>query len=709
MTAPRLAALAGAAFLLVKPLAAGAQTDAELRGRVVDRAGAGVEGAEVLLRGPVERQALTDSAGLWHTTLPPGPYGVTVRHLAYGEAARTVQVPLPEVLLIRLERRAIPLDALVVTAGRRLQVLADVPVTTELVTRREIEASGAADLASILTEQTGIQLDGGHPAGAGLMLQGLGSERVLLLVDGQPYIGRIAGNVDASRLPTSIVERVEVVKGPQATMYGSEAMGGVVNVITREVGRAGWGLTGSFTGGTQGRMDASIQADGTAAGTEAWLAAGGRSEDLVPGRSGIGGAGVDRRDLAVKLERPVGGAPIRLTGLVVDEAQRWASGQLRQFADNLQWTARATAVWRDGGHRLEPTIHLTAFDHLSRQGTGATPPPEPTGERQVQRLAEAEVLYGWSGERVQVDAGVELTREALESGSLRGGERTLTSADPFAQVSLRVGNVTLSPGVRASWSDVWGAHVTPRLALMARPGAGLALRASAGTGYRAPSFKELYMEFLNVGPGYGYLVRGSEDLGPETATNLSAGVEWSGVRTYLRAQAFHNGYRDFIETRALADSAGLTVYTYGNVDDGRTRGLELEAGYILPGVSVEGGWSVLDAEDRSTGLPLLGRPRNSGRLSLGADLPLRLRARLTALHTGSTALTRDEAGGAIDRDAYTRLDVRVTRELAVGFDLSLGVDNVSDAAPAGWPGFTGRRVYVTVRTERRWGDAGGRP
>jgi hypothetical protein len=101
------------------------------------------------------------------------------------------------------------------------------------VGREEIERTTASDLASVLVEQTGIALQGGHPAGAGVMLQGLGSERLLILLDGQSLVGRISGVFDVSRIPTSAIDRIEVVKGPQSTLYSSEAMGGVINIITR--------------------------------------------------------------------------------------------------------------------------------------------------------------------------------------------------------------------------------------------------------------------------------------------------------------------------------------------------------------------------------------------------------------------------------------------------------------------------------------------
>jgi len=107
------------------------------------------------------------------------------------------------------------------------------------------------------------------------MLQGLGSERVLVLLDGQPMVGRISGQIDLSRIPASMVERVEVVKGPQSSLYGSEAMGGVVNVITRRASPERWDAGVDLTAGTQGRADVSSMLRGTLGAFEYLVDAGG--------------------------------------------------------------------------------------------------------------------------------------------------------------------------------------------------------------------------------------------------------------------------------------------------------------------------------------------------------------------------------------------------------------------------------------------------
>lgn len=681
-----------------------------LAGRVIDAStGEGVDGASVRLTGSVHLGAVTDRAGRWHfERVPSGAYTLRIEHLAYAPAERRVSVPGPGVqvaagshgtgasqsLHVAITRRPVALDALVVTAGRRVQRLADVAVPTELVTAREIRESGASDLASVLTERAGVELQGGHPVGAGVMLQGLDSERVLVLLDGQPFIGRISGMIDVSRIPTSMIERVEVVKGPQSTTYGSEAMGGVVNVITRSPDASAWTTAAGFTTGNRGRMDVTGNVVGGAGDVAGLLDVGRRSVSLTPGWAGTSGAESSRWDALARMSwnTPFQGMRVEASGLVLDERQRWRSGQLFHFADNLQWSARAGGRLERGRHRLSTTFLATAFEHLSRRATGEEPVPG-TGESETQRLFEGELLYGLELGAQALDVGLEARREAIHSDRVAGGRRTDRTLESFAQATVTIGPVTLVPGLRASWSDPWGTHWTPRIAAMVRPVPEVAIRISGGEGFRAPSFKETHMEFLNVGPGFGYTVRGNPELRPEVSRNVTASVEWAGARTHARAQIFRNRFDNFIETRPVGDSSGITIHTYGNVDDGFTRGAEVEGGVAWRGWRAEGGLSLLRAERSGTGEPLLGRPARSARGTVGYAHPAGLRISLTGVHTGRTPMRRTDTG-TDDRDAFLRFDTRIAVALPAGLEVVAGVDNVLDARPDDWPGFTGRHLYT---------------
>lgn len=698
----RVALIGRGMVLFAALLSAGelfAQSSGELRGRVVEAgSGAPVAGATIQVEGASSRSVVSGTDGRWSIeALGAGEHRVRVRHLGFAERVATVAVPAAEgvELTIALTPEALPLDAVVVTASRRMQRLADVPVTTELVTRREIEQAGVSDLSAVLVQRLGIQLEGGHPAGEGVMLQGMGSERVLVLVDGQPMVGRISGQIDLSRIPISMVERVEVVKGPQSALYGSEAMGGVVNIITRRASPERWDAGVVLTAGTQARADLSSTLRGTVGTFEYLVDAGRRSTELTPGRAEERGALAERWDGMLKLGwAPDSALRVEASAVVLDERQRWQGGQLFSFADNRQWSARVGADWVQGAHRVAPALYWTEFDHLSRRATA----PEPvagTGEDEVQRLLEGELLYNLARGRHAVDLGVEAKREQISSDRVQGQDRALHTLEPFAQATWAMGNLQLVPGARLSWSEQWGTHFTPRLAALFRPIPSVALRGSVGRGYRAPGFKELYMEFLNLGAGTGYTVRGNPSLQPETSTNVSLGAEWTSGPAYLRGQLFHNRFDNFIETRLAGDSSGITFYTYGNIADGFTRGAELEGGITRGGLRAEAGYGFLEARESGTDASLLGRPTHSGRLSLEYAFGRGPRAALTGVYTGTTPVRRTEAG-LVERDSFLRFDASVAQALPRGLELSLGARNFLDARPEEWPGFTRRHLYLTL-------------
>jgi len=200
------------------------------------------------------RSVLSGPDGRFHLAAAAGDT-LSVRRLGYRPIRTTLRDHLDS-LILALEPVGQPLESVVVTAARREQRLADAVVATELISRREIEQRGATDVAAALTDAAGVQTEGGVPSGSGVLLEGLGSQRVLVLVDGQPLGGRINGNLDLSRLSTTGVERIEIVKGPQSTLYGSEAMGGVINIIRRKPRRPGIGGDLSVVAGSQGRRDA---------------------------------------------------------------------------------------------------------------------------------------------------------------------------------------------------------------------------------------------------------------------------------------------------------------------------------------------------------------------------------------------------------------------------------------------------------------------
>lgn len=591
-------------------------------------------------------------------------------------------------------------DPVVVTAARRDERRSNAIVSTAVISRAEIRQIGATDVAAVLVQQLGLQVGGGTPAGSQVLIQGLGDQRVLVLLDGQPITGRIGGSLDLSRLPASIVDRIEVVKGPQSVLYGTDAMGGVINIITRRAGGSGQRIAApeaSLVAGSHGRLDISTRIGGDAGSDVSYGVDIARNHvDLAPGLPNENGAYAHRWNVAPRFTwKPSSAFSLDIGGLGIDESQRYRSGQLYAFSDNTQTAAHVTATWTRGMARLTPTIAYSSFDHLSRSATTSRPASD-SGARDDQRLLVGTLQYSNMVRGLLIDAGAEGRHESIVAGRVPG-KRTSDAGALFGQATWISGRVSIAPGARASWSEQWGSSFAPRIAAIARPLGGdapLTLRASVARGFRVPDFKELYLRFVNAAAGYA--VSGSENLRPEHSVNTTAEAEWVTGTVELRVSAFHNAISDLIETVG-PDATG--TYTYDNVGRARTVGGEVEAAKRWRRAEVSAGYSYLHARDISTGGAILGRAPHTARGSVRADVRRGVNVSLTALHTGAAPSSRDEMGNVTaERGALTQVNARIARAFGPGWsrtELSIGADDLFDARRGlEWPGFTGRQVYV---------------
>lgn len=684
----------GAAMLLLGAHRGEAQR--VLRGVVADSGGRPVVGADVLIvAGADSLRARSGVRGEWSVSTAVPPHEIAVR--AFGFQRVTIRAPFASSpLLVTLRPTLVSLASVVVTASRREQRLADVPVTTELISRADIERTGAADVSDVLARETGMTLEGGVGAGVGVMLQGLGSERVLVLVDGQPVTGRIAGQLDVSRFPASPVDRIEIVKGAQSTLYGSEAMGGVVNIVTRRPSPGASAARAAATIGSQSRRDLSGGA-GFSIGTWAFdVDAGHRGNNLTPGRDATSGSLTARRHLSTRAVWARDTArTLDLSLTAIEQRLRWRSGALYAFSDDVQLGANVRARMATGAGTFTGSGATSVFDHLSRASSEMRPIAGDTGQRIVQSTMAGELLYSASPSiSSTVDAGLRVQREAARSARVPGGMRQAWAIEPFAQLELRPASaLTIVPGARLSWRNEWGTYLAPRLALRWRLRDALTLRAAAGTGYRAPSFNERLLFFQNAAAGYAVL--GNPDLRPEQSRSFTLGWELSREQFYARTQLFRTQFLGFIEARAVSAPGAAIVYRYENVDRGYTMGAEIEAGSRVAGISLESSLALLRARDTETNRELLGRPPLVAKAIASTSLA-RTEFSATALLTSRTPIARSANGIISYREAFPRFDLRIARPLAFGAQLSAVAENVANRRPNEWSGFAGRRLSLSL-------------
>lgn len=517
----------------------------------------------------------------------------------------------------------------VVTGTRTEQRASEATVGTEVITRREIEASGARNLAELLQAHPGVELVQSF-RGSGIRLQGLDPEYVLILIDGQRVGGRLGNSIDISRFSLQDVERIELIKGPGSVLYGSDAMGGVVNLVTRPAqrpkeleGRAGYG--------TLSNIDTRAMAGFKAQGYDARLAGAYRHNggwDLNPDTPATSGSESSVIDTSLNANwRPTDEASLTLTTsytrkdqFAIDESPGGAVFD-RRFRDELVDVAGRANVRMTDAFSLQAYGHHSYFRDQLLQDQHQSRDLDQYQEAK-ERLTELGVqLNQRFGGRHLATLATEGLFELSESPRIDGGRNSRTRVALMLQDDTRLldsPRVSVILGGRVDQDSRFGLNFSPRIAARADPAENVTLRASCGWGFRAPNFTELYLRFEN--PSIGYVVEGNPDLEPEKSRGyaFSADVRVSD-RITLSGSVFRTDLTNLISVvtiRATSPDAP-TRFTYGNVTSAWTQGGELATRLrVGRGVYLDLGYALTDARNRETKELLEGRSVHRGTMQL---------------------------------------------------------------------------------------------
>jgi len=537
----------------------------------------------------------------------------------------------------------------VVTAEAAPQEAADLAVATTVVDRAAIERSRAATVAELLRTVPGVDVvQSGGPGGVtSLFLRGANSNSALVLVDGVKVNSPYFGGVDLSSLGTANVERVEIVRGPFSALWGSEALGGVVQVVTRRASTEGFSGRAHLGLGNLSARDWGVNAalrDGSI-GVSAGFRRGTTGGDL-PNEFHSGS------DLSAALDVQV--SPDVKTGVTFrrETSRTGVPFSGATATPNRATTADTTLVSVPLSLALGRRTTLEAAGTYAKDEPTYTDPDDPWGftfsETRARRTGGRLVLsHATARNRISVGADLERTEVTNEdSYGLQLDGLTTRTWSVFAEdrLSLAEDRLAVTAGVRRDVHDAFGASTSPRLTVAWRPSASLKLRAAAGSAFRAPSTGELYYPFS-----------GNAALEPERSVSYEAGAEWTlAPGLVLEATVFRNDVKDLIRY----DFASQT-----NVNVGRARITGAEA--VLRGALSASAWARasytwLDTEDLDTGLPLLRRPKQRASVTLGQDLGRGASTELTGHWVGE----RDDVDAAtyarVTSAAYFRLDAALT-------------------------------------------------
>ena len=640
-------------------------------------------------------------------------------------------------LPVHAQEEAAPqtLKPVVVTATRNERAIDEAPVRTELVTREEIERTNARTLKQALENVPGLQMrEVLGKSGYELSLQGLSADQVLVLIDGLPITASTSSTVDLSQYLLSDVERIEVVKGASSAQYGSSAMGGVVNVITRRQA-AGFGGTAALDVGSYGSQnDNGKNASANnrhlrfnlGGGGERWRL--GLSGDLVDD-AGFGldpaahprqGDASKRQQLAARgewLASDRGGAWAEASHYTEDDTQRYnlyvppVNVPQRKLESITRDRLSGGASWRfDNGVRAKINGVTETYDSDSHGYSNDVLATNRASRQRMQHVGTQFELPAWGRQLWMV--GTDWHHETLAQTSNGTSELGLagrakrSSTELFLQNNIFLDDRwELLLGLRGQHDSDFGGHWAPKVSvrgnLLDSGGWKGVLRASLGQGYRVPNLKERHYLFDHS--TLGYIVVGNPNLKPESSTSLQLGGSLSlNDRLTFDVNGFYNRVRDLIQTD-LANATvvnGIAAYTYGNVSRARTSGVETSATWrATPALQLSAAYTYTQTRDLGTGLDLTRRPEHI--LRLGADwrlLPgttLSLRARAQGDELVDTT-TRARAPG------WGTLDVALNHKVGRATTLFLGVNNISGrqrnfSNPSDYGPIAGRFVYLGAK------------
>ena len=607
------------------------------------------------------------------------------------------------------------LEPVVVTATKTPKNLKDTPVITNLITRAEIEATGAENIGEVLEHTAGIIIHrDGH--GDGVQLQGLGSEYVLILVDGEPQVGRIAGKLDMARLAVENVERIEIVKGATASLFGNAALGGVINIITRKA-------TSPFSVQVSQNFEQNSTRDsrGTLEFQRDKL-----NTLLTLSRNRRNPIDLDTADLTTTID-----GYTNITGSARTEYQLTQTTRLlfsgQYFTQNQEGISESgptvfdrfgdienfsgsLGIAREFGNNTPstPPMLLTGKIYATRYDDESTVIDRKTAETSssnlnIQDMVKSEVQFDTTlWRKHQITLGGEVVLENLQSQRITGGERGILTNALFAQNEFRpISAFALVIGGRLDNHSVYGTHFSPKLSTLYRMTDNLRLRFSYGQGFRAPDFKNLYLDFTNVTAGYQVL--GNPNLQPESSHNWNLGAEYQIFDSLLgRIHVYRNDLHNLIEAERIGQSAaGGSKFEYQNISRAFTEGFDVEAVIGgMGGFTSTVGYAYLRGADKETGLALLNRSTHSGTLKLAylhanSDLHVDLRGRYASpwgfFDDGDKVLEPEELA-----PSYWVWNLRASKTLFKIFKVSIGCNNIFDFKIPTFYTFTGRSFYGGV-------------
>ena len=619
----------------------------EITGRVIDaETNQVIRDVNVTVTG-TKIVTATDKHGKYRLPkLEDGTYQLVFSHIAY-DKSEPIEVKLSGAaeLNVRLQPSPWVLNDVVVTGTRSPHLLKDVPVQTEVVSKRDFERTGAKTVDEALTSSIGLSIKE-DLSGQTAQIRGVEGDRVLVLVDGERAVGRVNGSIDLSQYSLNNVEKIEIVKGTGSTLYGSDAMGGVINIITEKPKATT--LSGDFQSdyGTYNQVNPSLNLK--YGNNKTAFNLGGKyyhtdGFDLDEKTFHTEGQeNIDRYNFTGKIMHHLSDKwSTTLSGRYMNENRTWIESE--QIPLNAYDTADIPFDDEEINKRYEGSLNLdylsgdkysmkfrlfaTFYDHNWNKVNQITGVWEDTSDTEDLFLEASYTSNYIIGASHVATYGFDYNYQDLKSTELVSEKEADKSFAGYLQYEYSpLTSVDVILGSRFEHHSSFGDHFNPSLNVMYKPSEQFKLRGFVGKGFRAPSIKQQYFVFDHSSAGY--IVYGGMAVDPETfdgatfnplkqenSINSSISAEFSyGTMGLHRLTYFYNHLEDLIEFELIdfENDYYRGRYVYQNIETAITQGIEWESRIRLrSNLDFSFSYNYLFSENLMTQEQLVNRPEHT--------------------------------------------------------------------------------------------------
>jgi len=588
----------------------------------------------------------------------------------------------------------------VVVTAKSNQSIKDTAGNISIITTEDIKSMSATSLQEILEEVVGINVGVNNNSISGrqtISIRGADSKHSLILIDGKRISGSDAqiGHSDFqySWLPINAIEKIEVIRGPMSALYGSKAMGGVVNIITKRPKKK-----------IEGEIDVKKGWSSSEGGDEQdiSLSIGGKVLDNFSFAAFIQREDIDKTykegDKKATLDREGKEITNKMLNLWydIDETQQLNATILRgdEIREQQLYSSRtrSTSVY-DEYYDIEKKHHAIGykkhFDHISMDikyyetiSDSHTEQYKYTHELE-DKVLNAEFTLDMFDKNFLV-FGLEKSKEdyakrydSATTNMFSGFQNEIDNKSAYIQDEIEIGdNFLLVLGGRYDKHEKFGGEFTPKANVVYKIDSTSKLKVGYGEGFNAPTVTQNSSSYRFVGP---HTFIGNDNLKPETSRSFDLGYEKYLDKTTFKVSIFKTDIEDLIRGVRISGGGGFSgmgdTNLYSNIDKVNIKGLELEFKQkdLISNVDFNLGYNYLKTEDETTGKELTAKPKHKINMKVKAKLPANIDSTLRVKYTGSQF-----NGNYEKRSGYTTVGLQFSKELIKNLTGRIGVENLTN-------------------------------